>query len=75
MEVTQHPWKRTLREHLEWIRSNYGEDVAKGVARLANLRGIEPEEVLELDPLRSLLLRAGVPPVDLGLDPYPEEEN
>jgi hypothetical protein len=75
VQIIEHPWNRTLREHLAWIRSYYGEEVAEAVGRLAYLRGLQLGEIVELDSLRTLLVRVGIPAVDVGLDPNPTDTN
>jgi hypothetical protein len=84
--LARHPWEITMREFIEIARRDYGIEVTRASAeiivgrylsgnrRIFALPDMDEDEVLELDVLRSLCRGFHIPPVDLRLDPEPEDD-
>lgn len=84
--LARHPWEITLREFIEIARRDYGLEVTRasteiivgrylsGHRRIFALPNMDEDEVMELDVVRSLCRAFHIPPLDLRLDPEPEED-
>lgn len=82
--MARHPWEITLREFIEFVRSNYGIEIDYASAAIMASRFlrkdrrayallIEEDEILSISVLRSLCRYYRVPPEDFGLHPEPED--
>lgn len=79
-----HAWEVTLREFLETVKGTYGAEVRvffRGGDRLFLVKDgiplllpkVELDDSLTLDVLETLCRACGIPRLDFGLDPDPEE--
>lgn len=59
--MDDYPWLDTLGELIARVRSERGDQAADCVAFLATCRGLDDDEQLEAESIRSLFERCGVP--------------